>query len=85
MPLPPAAARLLRIALVVLGALVLMDAVVNLFAAIELIEPSDEESIGLTRNFVLGEYSVQLLVGAAMLFFGLRRRRSAAGPRRRGP
>lgn len=52
-----------------------LSAVVNITAAVQLLEPSDEESIGLSRNFVVAEYSVQLLLGAAMLFFGFRRRK----------
>jgi hypothetical protein len=75
MKLHPLAAKFLRFLLIALGALAVMSAVVNIMAAIELLEPSDETSIGLGRNFVVAEYSVQLLAGLALLYFGFRKRK----------
>ena len=76
MPLPPLIVRGLRIALVVLGALAIASAVVNIIAAVELLEPGDEEALGLSRHWLIGQYVVQIVLGAAMIFIGLRRRKS---------
>ena len=75
MPLPPFLAGILRFVLIGLGAMAVLSAVVNIIGAIRLIEPADEEALGLSRNLVVAEYSVQLLLGAAMLYFGFRRRK----------
>lgn len=72
--MPPFLSGLLRAVLVMLGAAAIVSAIVNLVAAVQLLEPADAEAIGLSRGFVVTEYSVQLLFGAVMLFFGFRRR-----------
>jgi hypothetical protein len=76
MPLPPLIAKGLRIALIVLGALAITSAVVNIIAAVELLEPGDEEALGLSRHWLIAQYVVQIVLGAAMIFFGFRRRKS---------
>lgn len=73
--MPPFLSGLLRLLLILLGAAAIVSAIVNIIAAVQLLEPSDAEAIGLSRGFVVTEYSVQLLFGAVMLFFGFRRRR----------
>ena len=75
MPLPPLLARGLRIALIVLGALAITSAVVNIIAAVALLEPGDEEKLGLSRDWLLAQYALQVVLGAAMIFFGFRRRK----------
>jgi heme A synthase len=76
MPLPPPIAKGLRIALIMLGALAIMSAVVNIVAALQLLEPGDEDALGLSRRWLLTQYALQLVLGAAMIFFGFRRRKS---------
>jgi hypothetical protein len=76
MPLPPLIAKGLRIALVVLGALAITSAVVNIIAAVELLEPGDEEALGLSRHWLIAQYALQIVLGAVMIFIGLRRRKS---------
>jgi hypothetical protein len=75
MPLPPLIAKGLRIVLIVLGALAITSAVVNVIAAVELLEPGDEEVLGLSRHWLIAQYAVQIVLGAAMIFFGFRRRK----------
>jgi len=76
MPLPPLIVRGLRIALIVLGALAITSAVVNIIAAVELLEPGDEEALGLSRHWLIAQYSLQIVLGAVMIFIGFRRRKS---------
>jgi hypothetical protein len=76
MPLPPLIARGLRIALIVLGAMAIMSAVVNMISALELFQPGDEEAFGLSRHWLVAEYAVQIVLGAVMIFLGFRRRKS---------
>jgi hypothetical protein len=75
MPLPPLIAKGLRIALIVLGALAITSAVVNIIAAVELLEPGDEEALGLSRHWLLAQYALQIVLGAVMIFIGFRRRK----------
>jgi hypothetical protein len=75
MKVHPLAAKFLRFLLIALGAMAVLSAVVNIMAAIELLEPSDEGAFGLGRNFVVAEYSVQALAGLAMLYFGFRKKK----------
>jgi len=75
MLLPPPIAKGLRIALIVLGALAITSAVVNIVAAVALLEPGDEEALGFSRNWLLAQYGLKIVLGAAMLFFGFRRRK----------
>ena len=75
MPLPPLIAKGLRVALIVFGALAIASAIVNIIAAGELLEPGDEEALGLSRHWLLAQYALQIVVGAAMIFFGFRRRK----------
>jgi hypothetical protein len=76
MPLPPLIAKGLRIALIVLGALAITYAVVNIIAAVELLEPGDEEAFGLSRHWLIAQNALQIVLGAVMIFIGFRRRKS---------
>jgi hypothetical protein len=76
MSLPTLIAKGLRIALIVLGALAIMSSVVNIVAALQLLELGDEEALGLSRRWLLAQYALQFVLGAAMIFFGFRRRKS---------
>ena len=76
MPLPPLISRGLRIVLIVLGAMAIASAVVNLIATVELFQPGDEEAFGLSRHWLIAEYAVQMGLGAVMIFLGFRRRKS---------
>jgi hypothetical protein len=75
MPLPPPIVRGLRIALIVLGALAITSAVVNIIAAVALLEPGDEETLGLSRHWLIARYALQIILGAVMIFIGFRRRK----------
>jgi hypothetical protein len=75
MPLDPRLAKLLRFFLVGIGALTVVSAIVEIVAAVRLLEPSDAESLGMSRNFVIGMNSCQGLVGVVLMYFGLRRRK----------
>ena len=75
MPLPPLISQGLRIALIVLGAMAIVFAIVNLIAALELLEPGDEEAFGLSRHRLVAEYALQIVLGAVMIFIGFRRRK----------
>jgi hypothetical protein len=72
MSLDPLLKKILRIGLIGCGAMAVMSALVNIVATWQLIDPSSEESLGVTRNELVGTYAVILLVGAALICAGLR-------------
>jgi hypothetical protein len=72
MSLDPLLKKILRIGLIGCGAMAVMSAIVNIVATWQLIDPSSEESLGVTRNELVGTYAVILLVGAALIYAGLR-------------
>lgn len=74
MSVDPRIAKALCYALIGFGALTLMSAVVNGLAVAQLIEPSDEESLGISR----GWSALLLGVGITMILLGLRWRRQAS-------
>ena len=76
MALPPLISHGLRIVLIALGAMAIMSAVVNIIAALELLEPGDEEAFGLSRHWLVAGYALQIVLGAVMIFIGFRRRKS---------
>ena len=64
--------RLLRYALIAGGGSALISAVVGIISAYQLIEPSDEQALGITpRDFAI-MYVVMAAFGLVMLFFGFR-------------
>lgn len=75
MPLDPRLAKLLRYFLVGIGALTLVTAVVEIVASVKLLEPSDAESLGMSRNFVITMNSLQGAIGITLIYVGLRRRK----------
>jgi hypothetical protein len=75
MPLDPRLAKLLRFFLVGIGALTLVTAVVEIVASVKLLEPSDAESLGMSRNFVITMNALQGAIGIVLIYVGLRRRK----------
>jgi hypothetical protein len=73
--LPPLLAGFLRFLLIGIGATAVLSAVVNLMATIELMEPSDEAVMGMSRNALIASYVIQISVGLTMLYFGFRKRK----------
>ena len=67
--------KVLRVLLLSGGGMSVMSAVVNIIAAVRLLEPSDEASLGFSRNEVIAWYVPLLLGGLVMLYFGLCRRK----------
>jgi hypothetical protein len=70
--LDPRLRKLIAFALIGTGALAVMSGVVNIIGAYKLIEDSDAASLGVSRNEIVGTYAVIALIGAALVFFGLR-------------
>jgi len=70
--LDPSLRKLLSFGLIGTGALAVMSSVVNIIGAYQLIEQADAESIGVTRNEIVGTYVVIALVGAVVVYFGWR-------------
>jgi hypothetical protein len=58
--------------LIGLGGSVVISAVVNIVATAKLIEPSDAESLGITRNEILGMYLLPLVGGFLLIWLGAR-------------
>lgn len=69
----PFLTKVIRIGLVGFGASGVVSAIVNIVGAYQLIEPSDEQSLGITRNEIVGWYIVPLLGGGLLIYLGLRR------------
>ena len=67
--------KVVRILLIVGGGLSIMSAVANLITTIGLVDFSEEEMLGVSRNFLITEYSLMLVVGAVLLILGLRRKK----------
>ena len=67
--------KFLRFALIGGGASAVISAVIGIISAFKLIEPSDEQAVGITPWDFVGFYALMILVGAAMIFFGLRMRK----------
>ena len=76
MKLDPSLRKLLSFGLIGTGALAVMSSVVNIIGAYQLIEPSDAESIGVSRNEIVGTYVVIALVGAMLVVFGWRMKKT---------
>ena len=72
MSLDPRLRKFLRIGLIGVGALAAMSAVVNIIGAWQLIDASAEESLGITRTEWVSSYVMILIVGAGMIYAGLR-------------
>ena len=74
MPLDPTPSRsALRYLVIGIGAITTVTALVEIVAAVKLLEPADAESLGMSRNFVITMNSLQGAVGIVLMYFGLRR------------
>ncbi len=69
----PALAKFCRYLAIALGATTMVSAVVNVIGAFQLLEPSDEASLGVSRNEIVVTYGVLFALGAVVLWLGLRR------------
>ena len=63
--------RLIRTLLIGVGGSLLVSSAVNIAGAVQLIEPTDETVLGLTRTEVILTFGVSALVGAAMVYGGM--------------
>ncbi|MBI4624322.1 MAG: hypothetical protein HY736_14040 [Verrucomicrobia bacterium] len=70
----PFLAKAIRLGLIGTGATAIMSAVVGMIAAFQLIEPGDEQSLGITRNEVVGWYAILIVIGLLLAWLGFRRR-----------
>src|SRR5882724_1160568 len=75
MPIPPFLAKVIRIALIGFGAVTVVSALVNIVATVQLIGPSDAESLGLSRNAIISQYVLLIVVGIALIYFGARKKK----------
>ncbi len=75
MNLDPRLKKLLAFGLLGSGALAVMSAAVNIYGAYQLIEPSDAESLGVSRGEIIGTYGVIFLAGLGLLLAGWRLRK----------
>ena len=80
MSLPPKVRRLLALGLIGSGAATLVSSAVSVYATLQLIEKSDEPSLGITRGDFVWSYALLMLVGAATLAAGWRLKRPAPHP-----
>lgn len=69
---PPFLAKATRFLLIGSGVLAVASAVINIIATWRLIEPSDEEALGITRNEFIAWYAVLLVVGVGLIVLGVR-------------
>ena len=75
MKIDPRLEKFLRFGLIGCGAMSVVSAIVGIIGAYQLIEPSDEQSVGVTPFDFAGFYLVMLLGGLGMIWFGLRQRK----------
>ncbi len=64
--------RVFRWLLAAAGAMSVMSAVVNIIAAVQLFEPSDEAALGISRREVIWWYMPVLVGGLVMLYYSFR-------------
>ena len=72
MKLDPKLKKFFGFGLLGCGALAVMSGVVNIIGAYQLIDRADAESLGVSRNEIVGTYVVIALVGGALVFLGWR-------------
>lgn len=75
MSMDPWLKKILCYGLIGCGGSSVVSAVVGIISAYTLIEPSDEQAVGITPGDFVGFYVVLLLGGIAMIWFGLWLRR----------
>ena len=78
-PQPPARkkrdSRFLRYLFTAIGGTAIISAAVNLYSALELLEPSDEEALGISRNYIVATYAGIFIAGVALVWVAQRKRR----------
>ena len=67
--------KALRYLLISFGATLVISGAVNIAAAWQLIEKAEEESLGITRNEVVGWFSLLIVMGVGLIVIGLRRKK----------
>jgi hypothetical protein len=67
--------KVLRVALGGVGVSLIISSAVNVFAAYQLIEVSDEAAVGISRNEIVVGYLALGLAGALLIGLALRLRR----------
>jgi hypothetical protein len=72
MDLPALLAKSRRYILISLGGSLLISGLVNLMAAWTLIQKAEEESLGVTRNEVVGWFALLILAGIGLMVLGWR-------------
>jgi len=68
-------AKAIRILLIGAGASIAVSAVINMIAAWQLIEAAEEQSLGITRQEIIGWCAGALIAGILLVYLGLRRGR----------
>jgi hypothetical protein len=66
--------RFLRYALIAGGASAVISAVIGVISAYQLIEPSDQQAVGIGPGDFVGFYAVMFVLGGAMIYAGWRLR-----------
>jgi hypothetical protein len=77
---PSLLAKTFRYLLIALGGSLTVSGVVNIIAAWTLIEKAEEESLGVTRNEVVGWFALLIVAGAGLMILGWRRTKSRPSP-----
>ena len=67
--------KVLRFLLVSLGGAVAASGMVNLIAAVVLLEPSDEAALGISRPLMIAGCVTAMLAGAALIYLGMRKKK----------
>ena len=73
MSLGPRLKKFLRFGLTGVGATTAISAIMSIVSVYKLVEPSDEQTVGLTPGDFVGFYAVLLAGGLGLMFLGLRR------------
>ncbi len=68
--MPPVLVRILRYFMIGFGAITLVSAVVNIIGAVQLIDATAEESLGVTQREVILWFVGPGVLGLALMVFG---------------
>ena len=68
--------KALRLGLIGAGSIAIVSAVVNIFTTWKLMEPTDEESLGITRNEITLWFATLIVIGVALIYLGVRQKKS---------
>ena len=74
-PRSPLLAKAIRLGLIGTGFMTIMSAGLGIIAAFQLIEASEEQSLGISRNEIVGWYSILIVIGLLVVWLGFRRRK----------